>query len=608
MCIRRILFAAVFLLAGSRAAESADVPPTSAAQTVARIHWLGMKHLSGDTNAARLMAIWNLPESRRLERQTLDKLSLAPWPWLHRNVDTNAAALLRPLLDDLVENESCLEIRQTTNQPGELVLAIRLDDQRAALWRTNLARVLESLTGIHPVPAPEPGYGWSLKKHHEPNFLELTRVDGWTIIGAAQDHNGLLDDLLTRIRQRQPPLPVGPTNDWLAADLDPLSLADIFSLSAAGGKVPSPAGAGDLSRFGNGERNSTEGEGPLGPSEEARTSQRARRAVEGSGDENKSEGRGEVGSLNIPTLNLSQLASDFSTFNSQHSTLNHLHLTVTGESSNVVTRGTLEFSRPLDLTLPPWNIPTNLIDEQLASFTLIRGFKPWLESSPAWHDLKIGPPPDQICIWAVLGFPMQSYFVAPLPDASNEVDRLAGWVLQKEPAWFGTNELAVFARSKQSNGLEWKGPPYMTPFLQSITVSNQDFVYGGGLVSPTASPMSPNALQATLNRPDLVYHDSEATGLRIDQWLYMGQFVRFVLHQAQLPPHSAGMLWLKAISPRLGDSVTDITQTGPNQLSFTRQSSIGFTGFELNLLVDWLESPQFPSGLYSLLTPSPTQP
>ena len=54
------------------------------------------------------------------------------------------------------------------------------------------------------------------------------------------------------------------------------------------------------------------------------------------------------------------------------------------------------------------------------------------------------------------------------------------------------------------------------------------------------------------------------------------------------------LLWLTAIAPRLGATVTDITQTGPNQLSFTRQSGIGFTAIELNLLADWLESPQIP--------------
>lgn len=522
--IRFILFAAFLLLAGCRAASSAESALPVSIPAEARIHWSGMKRLSGGTNAASLMAVWNLPQSRRLEQPTLDKLSLAPWRLLHRNLDTNAAALSRPLLDDLVADESYLEIRRATNQPEELVLAIRLDDQRAALWQTNLARVLESLTGIAPVPAPD-HHGWSLKKHHDPNFLELTRAGGWTIVGAAEDHNDLVAELKSRIQRSSAPWATGNTNDWLTADLDPARL--------------------------------------------------------------------------FPCLTM---------LNSQLSTLNHFHLAVTGDGTNVMMHGTADFLRPLALDLKPWNIPTNLIDEPLSSFTLIRGFKPWLESLKAWTNLQIGPPPDQLCCWALRGFPMQSYFAAPLPDASDEVDRLTDRVLQKEKVWFATNTLARFERSKTFNGLDWKGAPFMTPFLRSIMVSNQNFVYGGGLVSPTASPMSLNALQATLNRTNLVYHDSEATGVRIDHWLYMSQFARYVLCKAQLPPDSAGMLWLKAISPKLGDSVTDITQTGPNQLSFTRQSSIGFTALELNLLADWLESPQFPQGLHTLLAPPPPQP
>jgi hypothetical protein len=520
--IRCILFAAVFLLAGSRAAESADGASPDTTRTIARIHWLGMKQLAGETNAAHLMAIWNLPESRRLGQQMLEKLSLAPWPLLHRSPDTNAAARLRPLLDDLAENESCLEIRQTSNQPGELVLAIRLDDQRAALWQTNLARVLESLTGIHPVPAPGHDYGWSLKKHHDPDFLELTRAGGWTIVGAAEDRNDLLNELRDRIQHGQVPVATENADDWLEADLDPV-----------------------------------------------------------------------------------QLISSLTTLNFELSTLNHFHLTVTGDGTNVLMYGTADFTEPLLLDLEPWNIPTNLIDEHLSSFTAIRGLQPWLESLPAWNNLQIGSSPDQICFWAVQGFPMQSYFAAPFPDASNEVDRLAGLVLHKQPAWFGTNGLATFVRSKQFNGLEWKGPPYMMPFLRSITVGSQDFVYGGGLQNPNINlaPLPPDVL----GRTNLIYYDSEQTGLRSDQWLYVGQFARFVSNKAQLPTASPGVHWLLAVAPKLGASFTDITQTGPRQLTFTRRSSIGFTGIELHLLADWLESPRFPYGLYSLLAPPPSQ-
>src|ERR1035437_10225057 len=44
------------------------------------------------------------------------------------------ALLLRPLLDDLVQEECYLEIQQATNQAPEFALAIRLDEQHASLW------------------------------------------------------------------------------------------------------------------------------------------------------------------------------------------------------------------------------------------------------------------------------------------------------------------------------------------------------------------------------------------------------------------------------------------------------------------------------------------
>ena len=108
-----------------------------------------------------------------------------------------------------------------------------------------------------------------------------------------------------------------------------------------------------------------------------------------------------------------------------------------------------------------------------------------------------------------------------------------------------------------------------------------------------------------MNRTNAVYYDWEITGPRTDQWLYMGQFARLVCNKDQLPFSSPATLWLKDIAPRLGASLTVITQTGPNQLSFTRKSTIGFTGIELNLLADWLESPQFPIGLPTFLAPPP---
>ena len=63
---------------GPKAVQKSATSP----DTILRVHWLGKKRLAAETNAAAFMEIWNLPESAKLEAQTLDKLAVAPWhPW-----------------------------------------------------------------------------------------------------------------------------------------------------------------------------------------------------------------------------------------------------------------------------------------------------------------------------------------------------------------------------------------------------------------------------------------------------------------------------------------------------------------------------------------------
>ena len=194
----------------SQSDQSAQSEPPAApilvipkAETVARVHWLGRKRLAAETNAAHLLSIWNLPESGKLGEQTLDKLALAPWRLWKGDASTNGAptALMRPLLDDLLQEESYLEVRHVTNQLGETVFAIRLDAGRAGLWQTNLATVMESLIGVK-VTATE--NGWSLKRPDSPGLLELVRAGDWTLLGSVHEQTGLLGEALACIqRDRQ---------------------------------------------------------------------------------------------------------------------------------------------------------------------------------------------------------------------------------------------------------------------------------------------------------------------------------------------------------------------------------------------------------------------
>ena len=55
----------------------------------------------------------------------------------------------------------------------------------------------------------------------------------------------------------------------------------------------------------------------------------------------------------------------------------------------------------------------------------------------------------------------------------------------------------------------------------------------------------------------------------------------------------------------LGIAVTEVTQTAPNELSFTRKSAGGLTAIELTALANWLEATNFPGCDLRLPPPKP---
>jgi hypothetical protein len=520
------LVAGILLGVGCKKDETRESPPAAAnvstnlvlpkAQIIASIHWLGKKEISTRTNSAKFIAIWDLPESARLESQTLDKLSRFPWTCVGKQADTNSTSLLRPLLSDMLERECYLEVSGRTNAPRELVLAVRLETARAELWRTNLNQAFQSLAEPQSGSGSQDRQSWSVKTGNRTSLIELSRAGEWTLIGLAQDHSSLLDDLRARIERKEGPFSAPGTTNWLEIDAD-----------------------------------------------------------------------------------LGQLAGDWVSETNIPGGLPRIDLTFVYDGPHLLrTRGELNFPRELPMRIDPWTFPTNLMDGWLASITTIRGIEPWLGKCEFWKNLHVGPPPNQMAFWGLAGLEMQTYFEAPMKNASNAVSTVTDLVLERSSEWFGTNEFAGLGRSQKFNGFEWQGIPYMWPFLQSTNTENGEFVFGGMFVNMPQYPLSSELLEV-LNRTNLVYYDWEMTGPRVEHWLYMGQLIRSSFNRPQLPFDSAGLLWLKALSMRLGENATHFTETGPRQLTVLRRSSIGLTGIELHLLVDWLESPDFPAGLYT---------
>src|ERR1051326_5361388 len=149
----------------------------------------------------------------------------------------------------------------------------------------------------------------------------------------------------------------------------------------------------------------------------------------------------------------------------------------------------------------------------------------------------------------------------------------------------------------------------MQPYLKSVAATGEHFVLAGlGPMPSGPRPRPPGLFEQFLEHTNLVCYDWEMTGSRVDACIYIAQFFRFVLHKAQVPPQSLSIAWLHALETRLGNTGTTITQTGPAQLSLLRKSNLGLTAAELELLVDWLESPTFPRGLNTFVAPLPPPP
>jgi len=501
--------------------------------------------MAGESNATNFIALWQLPESAKLEAQTLDKLSTAPWRLLATGTSlaTAPTARLRPLLDDLVTEESYLEMRAVTNQPTEIVLAVRLEAARAALWHTNLAAVIESLTGTKAKLTPG---GWTLNPAAAGNAtlnpqrstlnFALARSGNWTLLSvtalrpqrstlnAQSATPSLLADFQRRLAAGPVPYAARPTNYWLDLDADLLALQSLA-------------------------------------------------------------------------------------INSQPSTLNFLRLTLTviGDGPNVRTRGELNFPKPVDLPLEPWNIPTNLVHDPLIGFMAVRGLRPWLASLDFWQQQKLGIPPNQVFLWAQDGLPPFHFFALPSAQASNQVYSLSEFALQEinpRIALFPNTTnmpIGAFVRVPDSSLLRWRGLPYIAPNLDLATVGDQTFITGGMFRNTlTNQPAPPELFHQVQADPNLLLYDWEITQKCEYGLIQVFQAGRFVFGRARLSmTNNAALPWLAALSPKLGPAVTSVRLADPQRLTFARSATLGFTGVELHLLAEWLESPNFPQGWFT---------
>lgn len=487
---------------------------------IVQIHFAGGTQIAANTNFIAFTNLFCSPEALALKEQTFNKMARAPYRFLQKRIAKpmdNEAKRLRPLLDDLLQNEWFLEINDTTNLSPELALAVRLDEGRAEYWRTNLEYVLEKWTGL---PSQETQNGWQLKKHLPPDLIRFAQAGDWVVFGFGQDELPLNDEMVQRILAKKRPAAELGTN-WLSADVNWQRLAHWLS----------------------------------------------------------------------PTNRL---------------VLPEMKLQITAADGNLRYNGQLIYPQTLSLPMEPWRVPTNIIHEPFASFTAVRGIQSWLEKQKSLADFQNWLP-NQIYIWSLAGIPFQTFAAWPMEvNATNAIREIEGTLTKRFDAKLQHYNLGSIQMNTNDDEINWHGLPFISPFMRVEREPAGQFLFAGVYPNSPPSQPLPRELFAQLAKTNLIFYHWEITAERLPEVLNLSQLTLMLTGHPQLDGNSASVKWLVHIGPTLGNNVTEITQTAPNELAFTRKAPGGLTAVEFIALAHWLEATNFPLETFQL-PPVPTK-
>ncbi len=212
-----------------------EAGPGSPSGLVARYQFVGTGRLAGEANARKLQEIARLRESQALVEQTLQRLARSPRTLFRGSIAAEqterGAALLRPLLDDLVREESAFELRGPDAAHLEWTLSVALKPERLALWRTNLTELLRLWKVGEVTRGTIDGLsGAEVKRAAAPTQVRWVETGAWLILGVGDPPLSGFNQSIRQAKAGGRPVP--PLTDaWLEVEGDLGRLAGPLELS-----------------------------------------------------------------------------------------------------------------------------------------------------------------------------------------------------------------------------------------------------------------------------------------------------------------------------------------------------------------------------------------
>jgi hypothetical protein len=242
-----------------------------------------------------------------------------------------------------------------------------------------------------------------------------------------------------------------------------------------------------------------------------------------------------------------------------------------------------------------------MIGEPLSSFSVARGIAPLAGRLVDFAKLQSGETPNQVCFWGMTNDPCRVYFTYPVASASKAVQSLSvGFPSYIEKAM--GQIMGDFYYASNRNSFLWGSLPFIQPYFQGVTNAGVQMMHGGIFpLAPRQTPVPPELFAQLGQRTNLLYYDWEFTPFRIMHGNQLFQVLNIASRRTLQNQNTPCKLWVSAVVHELAkdpqnpsQTITEIVQTAPNELTLTRKSHVGLTGFEIAMLSAWFDSPGFP--------------
>ena len=267
----------------------------------------------------------------------------------------------------------------------------------------------------------------------------------------------------------------------------------------------------------------------------------------------------------------------------------------TSRADNVRTDARLHYASPIRWRSEPWKIPTNAISDPVTSFTVGQGIAPLLSVLKGSADLGVNPLPNQFCAWGIKHAQCRIFFSVPVPGDSTNVIKQVAVQLPKFILANVTNARGDFFFVSNRAEVVWADLPFMVPVLHAERNGKDNFLVGGNFpLSANQTPVPPELYAQVRGRTNLLYYDWEITQERLTHAKQFYQLACMATGRRSPNVNTVPQRWLAAITPKLGNTVTEITKAGPQEIALVRKSHLGLTGFEIATFCAWVDSPGFP--------------